>query len=110
MSLWGLGKAKEPKHLLQELRKGESFVRANGGGCLSTLVCACVCVAAQYKHMPYMSAHVLILSPFVMIRKASARRRWRRWRARTCGGPRIEKFEEARGALVVVGRLPTVCK
>jgi hypothetical protein len=44
MSLWGLGKANEPKHLLQELRKGESFVRANGGGCLSTLVCVCVCV------------------------------------------------------------------
>jgi hypothetical protein len=30
MSLWGVGKAKEPKHLLQELRKGESFLRADG--------------------------------------------------------------------------------
>ena len=30
MMLWGLGKANEPKHLLQELSKGESFVRANG--------------------------------------------------------------------------------
>ena len=30
MSLWGVGKAKEPKHLLQELMKGESFLRADG--------------------------------------------------------------------------------
>jgi len=30
MSLWGVGKAKEPKHLLKELRQGESYLRADG--------------------------------------------------------------------------------
>lgn len=30
MSLWGVGKAKEPKHLLKELKKGESYLRADG--------------------------------------------------------------------------------
>jgi len=30
LSLWGVGKAKKPEHLLKELRKGESFLRADG--------------------------------------------------------------------------------
>ena len=30
LSLWGVGKAKEPKHLLKELRQGESFLREDG--------------------------------------------------------------------------------
>jgi len=30
LSLWGVGKAKEPEHLLKELRKGESFLRPDG--------------------------------------------------------------------------------
>jgi hypothetical protein len=37
---------------------------------------------AQYKHMSYMSALVLILSPFVIQKASARRRRWRRLRAR----------------------------